>query len=137
MKNIKLIDIIYALSEKCSGHRENHLRELRLSKAEFNGLICMDKRREITCKEFSEKMGLSLSRGSRVIDKLYKKNYIQRNDSDSDRRCKMIRLTEYGKEVRNRIEEEKNKCEQKLVSALPENKLDQLKKDLVDLINKL
>ncbi|MCD6516247.1 MAG: MarR family transcriptional regulator [Candidatus Aminicenantes bacterium] len=137
MENLKLIDIIYVLSDKCSEHREKHLRELRLLKAEYKGLTCMDKHREITCKEFSEKMGLSLSRGSRIIDKLYKRNYILRADSDSDRRCKMIRLTESGKEARNRIEKEKNKCERKLVSAIPGNKLDQLKKGLTDLIGAL
>ncbi len=137
MDHVKLIDVIYALSDKCSGHRNRHLREFELSKAEFKGLVCMDKHQEITCKEFSEKMGLSLSRGSRVIDRLYKRNYIQRTDSDSDRRCKMIRLTESGEGVRNRIEKEKNKCEKKLISVFPENKLIKLKKDLTYLISKL
>jgi len=97
----------------------------------------MDKSREITCKEFSEKMGLSISRGSRIIDKLYKRNYIQRTDSDTDRRCKMIRLTEFGERIRNKIEEEKKRCEQKLITTIPEDKLIQLKKDLADLISKL
>lgn len=137
MDHLKLMDIIYDLSDKCSGHRNRHLRELNLSKAEFRGLICMDKSREITCKEFSEKMGLSISRGSRIIDKLYKRNYIQRTDSDADRRCKMIRLTESGERIRNKIEEEKKRCEQKLITTIPENKLIQLKKDLADLISKL
>ncbi len=137
MDHLKLMDIIYDLSDKCSGHRNRHLRELKLSKAEFRGLICMDKSREITCKEFSEKMGLSISRGSRIIDKLYKRNYIQRTDSDTDRRCKMIRLTEFGERIRNKIEEEKKRCEQKLITTIPEDKLIQLKKDLADLISKL
>ena len=137
MDHLKLIDIIYELSDKCSGHRNRHLRELKLSNAEFKGLICMVERREITCKEFSEKMGLSISRGSRVIDRLYKRKYIQRTDSDADRRCRMIQLTETGKGIRDRIEKEKSKCEKDLIAAFPEKKVNQLKMDLMDLISKL
>jgi DNA-binding MarR family transcriptional regulator len=137
MNDARLIDIIYSLSDKCSQHRNKHLKELGLSKAEFKGLMCVDKNHQLTCKEFSERMGLSLSRGSRVIDKLYQKKYILRTDSPSDRRCKMIRLTQTGKEVRTQIDREKDKCEKKLTSEMPNKKSTQLKKDLLSLIDKL
>lgn len=135
--DMKLIDVIYSLSDKCSEHREKHFKELNVSKAEFNGLICMEKDQKITCKYFSERMGLSLSRGSRIIDKLYQKDYIFRNDSSLDRRCKMIQLTEKGKKARSRIDNIIEKCEQTLTSGVSNAKLNVLKKDLLDLIKKL
>ena len=137
LNDMKLINIIYFLSDKCSEHRKRHLEDLSLSKAEFNGLICMDKNQKITCKDFSERMGLSLSRGSRIIDRLVQKNYIQRIDSTSDRRCKMIYLTEKGKKARVQINDVIRKCEKKLTSSFSHDKLDRLKKDLLDLIKKL
>ncbi len=133
----KLIEVIYTLAEKCSQHRNRHLKELGLSKAEFRGLMRINEKQKITCREFSERMGLSLSRGSRIVDKLYQRNYILRAGSSSDRRCKMIQLTEKGKKVRGKIAEEMNKCEQKLISEMSDAELKQLKKDLKALIEKL
>jgi DNA-binding MarR family transcriptional regulator len=137
MSGQKLIEIIYSLSDKISAHRKKHLKDLELSKAEFKGLVCMDKDQQITCKDFSERMKLSLSRGSRIIDKLYQKNYILRTDYPSDRRCKMIQLTEKGKKARSRINNIIKKCEKTLTSGVSEDKLSRLKKDLLNLIQKL
>lgn len=137
MDNLKLIEIIYSLSDKSIVHRKKHLEKMFLSKAEFKGLICLDRHREMTCKEFSERMGLSISRGSRVIDKLYRKNYIRRTGSHSDRRCKMVQLSKKGKIARNHIDEEKDKCEKKLTLGIPQNRLKELKRQLLDLIEKL
>lgn len=134
---MKLTELIYSLSDKSTVHRKKHLKDLGLSKAEFKGLMCMEKDQEITCKEFSERMGLSLSRGSRVIDKLYQENYIYRTDSPSDRRCKMIQLTETGKKTRVQIDNIMKKCEQKLTSGISDDKLNQLKKDLLDLFQQM
>jgi len=137
MNHMKLIDIIYSLSEKCSVHRKRHLKKLNISNAEFNALGCLDNQQKITCKEFSERMGLSFSRGSRIIDKLYKKKYVERMDSPSDRRCKVVLLTSLGKKAREQIHKEKNKCEHRLTKEISKEKLAQLKKDLMDLITKL
>lgn len=137
MDDLKLIEIIYGLSDKCIVHRNKHLEKMFLSKAEFNGLICLEKHSEITCKEFSERMGLSLSRGSRIIDRLHQKNFIKRTDSPSDRRCKLVQLSEKGKKARNQIDKEKERCEKKLTSGIPQKKLDRLKKELLELMEKL
>jgi len=137
MSELKLVEIIYSLSDKCTAHRKKHLKELGLLKAEFKGLICMDKERKITCKDFAKRMGLSLSRVSRIIDRLYKKNYILRIDSRSDRRCKMIYLTKKGKYTQNKIERIMEQCEQKLTSDMADDKLNPLKRELLDLIQKL
>ncbi|MBD3415030.1 MAG: MarR family transcriptional regulator [Candidatus Aminicenantes bacterium] len=137
MNNSRLVDIIYSLSDKCFQHRKSHLKQLGLSRAEFKGLVCVDKDNIITCKEFSMRMGLSVSRGSRVIDKLHQKNHILRTSSPSDRRCKMIQLTKKGQKTRARIDKEKDKCEQKLTSEMSGLQINQLKKDLLSLIDKL
>lgn len=118
--------------------RENRIREkIGLSEAEYKGVLCMDREKKINCREFSRRMDLSLSRGSRVIDRLCVKQYIERVDCDADRRCKNIWLTPKGNEVRQMIAKEIQDLERALISGYPDAKLELLKSDLRRLSQRL
>jgi DNA-binding MarR family transcriptional regulator len=82
-------------------------------------------------------MDLSVSRGSRVVDRLCSKQYIERVDCDADRRCKNIWLTREGFAVRQKILEEIQKTEDVLTAEYPDAKLLLLKSDLKRLRGKL
>ncbi|MGD9347679.1 MAG: MarR family transcriptional regulator, partial [Candidatus Aminicenantes bacterium] len=80
MVDEQLVDILSELRKKCSDNEERIRISLDLSEAEYNGLLCLNNDEKVTCQEFSERMGLSVSRGSRVIDMLFEKGYLDRVD---------------------------------------------------------
>ncbi len=136
MSEISLVDILAELKKEYVANEEKIRRFLDLSEAEFNGLLCLNKGEKITCQEFSELMNLSVSRGSRVIDKLFEKGYLDRVDCSEDRRCKHVKLTKNGATIRRKIDSHRQDCEQKLAADCSEQKLAMLKRELRRLIVK-
>jgi DNA-binding MarR family transcriptional regulator len=132
-----LIAILGEIGKRISVHENKIRRKLNLSEAEFKGILCMDDGEKITCQEFSKRMDLSISRGSRVIDRLVAKKYIKRVDCNVDRRCKNIWFTEKGKKIRHMIAEEILSVEDVLTSGYPAAKLMLLKGDMKRLCRKL
>lgn len=137
MGNEKLIDILGEIGKEVLVHENKIRTKLGLSEAEFKGILCIDNEEKITCQEFSKRMNLSVSRGSRVIDRLCAKKHIERVDCDSDRRCKNIWLTREGTAVRQMIVEEIQNIENDLTAEYPNAKLMLLKSDLKRLCGKL
>jgi len=132
----KLVDILDELKKECVANEEKIRRSLDLSEAEYNGLLCLNKGEKITCQEFSARMNLSVSRGSRVIDMLFEKGYLDRVDCFEDRRCKNVKLTRNGAAIRRKIDSHRQDREQKLAADYSEQKLAMLKKELRRLIVK-
>jgi len=111
--------------------RETRLREkMGLSPAQFRGISQLGADEIITCGDFSNRLMLSESRGSRVIDLLVRKGLLERTDCDADRRCKRLRLTPLGCSLRRAVDEERRVFEADLVSAVPAGSLDRLKTEL-------
>jgi len=136
LSEIGLMDILTELKKECAVYEEKVRISLDLSEAEYNGLLCLDKGEKITCQEFSQRLNLSVSRGSRVIDMLSEKGYLDRVDCSEDRRCKHVKLTKSGMGTRHKIDKHRRECEQKLAADYSERKLDMLKKELRRLIIK-
>ena len=137
MTEESMIAILGEIGKRILIHENKIKKRLDLSGAEFGGILCINDGEKITCQEFSKRMGLSISRGSRVIDRLVAKKYIKRVDCDADRRCKNIWFTEKGKKVRQMIAEEIQHIEDVLTSGYPDAKLMLLKGDLKRLCRKL
>ncbi len=136
MNDEKLVDILADLSRECLASEEKIRSSLNLSVAEYNGILCLNKGEKITCQKLSERMDLSVSRGSRVIDKLFEKSYLDRVDCSEDRRCKHVEFTKRGAEIRRKIDQQRQDCEQKLAMGYSKQKLAMLKKELRRLIVK-
>ncbi|MFZ1460459.1 MAG: helix-turn-helix domain-containing protein, partial [Ignavibacteria bacterium] len=81
-----IIDQIFHLKSVCISKEENIRKELGLSPAEFRGIMAMVQGSDIPCSLLSRKMGLSISRGSRVTDKLLKGGYLKLTRNESDKR---------------------------------------------------
>ncbi len=136
MKEISLIEILTELRKECVATEEKIRRSLDLSEAEYNGLLCLNRDEKITCQEFSGRMRLSVSRGSRVIDKLFERGYLDRVDCSEDRRCKHVEITKSGIEIQRKIDKHRQNCEQKLALDYSKQKLAMLKKELRRLVAK-
>ena len=137
MGDEKLIDILGEIGKRILVHKTKIRTKLGLSEAEYNGIICIEHEEKITCQEFSKRMVLSVSRGSRVVDRLCTKKYIERVDCEADRRCKNIWLTREGFAIRQKIVEEIQNIEDDLNSGYPDAKLMLLTSDLRRMCGKL
>ena len=134
---MSLITILGEIANGVLAHINKIRKKLSLSEAEYKGILCLGEGEKITCQEFSGRMDLSVSRGSRVVDRLCVKKYIERVDCDADRRCKNIWLTEKGNEIRLMIAEELQNLEAALIAEYDGAKLMLLKSDLERLSQKL
>ncbi len=96
----------------------------------------MEATQSITCSALSEKMVLSPSRSSRIIDSLVKKGYLKRDTDDHDRRLTFLCLTKKGQKIKYDIEKENKKFEQLLTSELSQQEIEAIKSGL-SLLEKL
>lgn len=136
MENDKMITILVSLQEKCSGAVDRMRKDLGLTSSEYRGMVCLLPEDKIGCRELSSKMELSVSRGSRIIERLFKKGFIDRVDCSSDRRCKKVWLTKKGIQARLKISAHIDRCEEKLLADIPDKRRVELKSILKELVAK-
>jgi DNA-binding MarR family transcriptional regulator len=122
--------MILAVKRKCQRSEERIQEDLGLSQAEFNALIVLDGGQEISGCGFAERMALSPSRGSRVLNKLVTDGYVQALTGPSDRRAIVVSLTPRGRETRQRIIAEMEVCEGRICGNLDPTSVEQVKRAL-------
>jgi DNA-binding MarR family transcriptional regulator len=80
------------------------LDELDLSMSHVKALgVLADCASELSVKEMSEELGLSLPGASRTVDALLRRGYLERREDEQDRRMKRIGITQAGRDVARRI----------------------------------
>lgn len=132
-----LLDLLEAVQNKCDSAAESMRRSLGISPAEFRGLHVISPDEELTCQEFSMRMGLSLSRGSRVIDQLTRRGLLIRRSCSTDRRCKSLRLSQKGVLNRRKITQQRWECEEHLRTVYSSRAWEALKFDINRLLDNL
>ncbi len=121
-----LFELILAIKRKCQCNEEQIQSQLGLSQAEFNGLLVLDARQAVLGCEFSRRMGLSPSRGSRVLNTLVTGGYVRTQLSPTDRRAILVSLTSKGRGMKERIVNRMKTCEERVRSNLDEVRLGQV-----------
>ena len=80
------------------------LDELDLSMSHIKALqVLSDCGCELSVKEVSEELALSLPGASRTVDALLRRGYLERREDERDRRMKRIAVTQAGRDVARRI----------------------------------
>ena len=127
-KNI--VDLIIELKKGCMKD-EKQIRTLcNISLAEYQGIMKINTTERITCNILSQKMGLSPSRGSRIIDGLVRKGYLLRTTNPEDRRSFVLSLSSKGIKIRKQIEQERNNCEYRIRKNLSVREVKLIKEGL-------
>lgn len=134
MKSEPLMDLIYRLKAGCVASEVDIIEESGLSPAEYNGIAALDLHEKISGSAVSQKMNLSPSRASRVIDKMVRNGYLLREIDSGDRRKCNISLAEKGMKVKKRIQQLKSKCEKRIQDELSEKEIDSFSDTLKKLI---
>jgi DNA-binding MarR family transcriptional regulator len=76
--------------------------DLTLTQVKTLGMLdeCVE---EVSVKELSERLGLSLPATSRTVDGLLRRGFLSRHEDLDDRRIKRVRLTDAGRDVVRRL----------------------------------
>lgn len=114
-----MIDKILEFREMCRLEGEIG-KDCGLSSREIRCILTVAQQGVLSSKDLSRLVDLSPSRGSRVIGHLVDRGLIQVHQNDQDRRSVELSLTEEGKKCRRKIEEDKARCEARLLASLTE-----------------
>jgi DNA-binding MarR family transcriptional regulator len=79
------------------------LGEVGLSFTQMKALFVLADSEEMTVKDISARLSMSLPAMSRSVDGLVQRGFVTRRESESDRRSKQIALLPSGREVLDRI----------------------------------
>jgi MarR family transcriptional regulator, 2-MHQ and catechol-resistance regulon repressor len=134
----RIFDIVTNIKNKCLDKELCIQKEYFLSPAEYNGLLAVTPYEVYSCNQLSRKMGLSVSRSSRVLEKLIKNGYLQAIKNKDDRRVIKVALTEKGLDTRRKIKKRLDECEKNIVNRFHKSELDLLENTLnklSDIIN--
>lgn len=130
---IRIIDLVIALKQSCMIKEDSIREEFLLSPAEYRGILSVNPSEPMSAGELSQKMGLSVSRGSRVIEKLTKHGYLKRTGDSEDRRCLKIALADKGLKVKTKIDKMLEQCEREFESKIPKSEI----KSFINSLDKL
>lgn len=115
---IRVIDLIFSLKSSCMLKEEVIRNELSLSPSEFRCILSIipgtDLQNNILCK----KLGLSVSRGSRVIHKMIQNGYIRENKNSGDKRVMNVSITQKGIKTQNKIHKILEDCEHTILKRM-------------------
>jgi len=114
----RLFELILAIKRKCQCSEEKIQTQLGLTAAQFHSLIVLEEGVEIPGAEFARRMGLSPSRGSRVLNSLVTSGFVATRDRPDDRRTMEISLTSKGKRMKHRIADRMKACESRVCDRL-------------------
>ncbi|MBI5403868.1 MAG: MarR family transcriptional regulator [Ignavibacteriae bacterium] len=118
-----IFNIITNLKNRCLDKEESIQKEYMLSPAEYNALLALAPVDTFNCNELSKKMNLSVSRSSRILDKLIKNGYLKEIKNKEDRRVLNVKLTDKGTDIRNKIRNKLDECEKDILSKLQKSEL--------------
>jgi DNA-binding MarR family transcriptional regulator len=81
------------------------IAELDVSITQMKTLhVLVDRGSEISVKELSDRLGLSLPGASRMVEALLRRGWLERREDPDDRRMKRVGITAAGRDVLDRIE---------------------------------
>ena len=133
MSKDRLWETLETLNRRCLAQEAEIRARLRLSPSEYLALRRLLPHETVICQDLARRMELSLSRTSRVIDRLFARGFVERSDCAADKRCRSVRLTGSGGQVRERIEALQDECENRIFRGYSKVRLAGLKKELGDL----
>jgi DNA-binding MarR family transcriptional regulator len=127
--NRRFFEIVLMIKRTCVETEEMIRGEFRLTQAELNGLLAVGPDECLSGAEFSLRMGLSASRGSRVLAGMVRKGFMKSAPIPDDRRSVTISLTPKGRKMRADLERRMNACGEQLLSPLSAGQKNRLKSD--------
>lgn len=128
LREIILTRLCMHMQSKLLENRNKMLKAQGINETLFMALLTLDaqENNSIQPSELSSALGSSRTNATRIADELEKHGWIERRESDSDRRCLYLHLTEKGNEFLHHMLPPQHKCLQLLWSCLSASEKAQL-----------
>ena len=127
------------MQSKLLENRNKMLKAQGINETLFMALITLDAQEShsIQPSELSSALGSSRTNATRIADELEKRGWIERRESDNDRRCLHLHMTQQGEEFLNQLLPPQHKCLHFLWSTLNDDEQQQLEKLTRKLLTRL
>jgi DNA-binding MarR family transcriptional regulator len=101
----ELLELWHHLMRGSSQQMYAVIAELDLTITQMKALhVLSDSDREVSVKELSDRLALSLPGASRTVDALLRRGWVERREDPDDRRMKRVGITAAGRNIVDRIE---------------------------------
>ena len=121
---VQIADLIAVLFTNCQEKESRFISEHSVSIVEFRTMRTLDEFNQLTVNQLAEKMSLTASRITRIIDGLVSKEIVNRQSSTTDRRVYDLSLTEKGKNQIIKMKEDYAKIHREILSIIPDEYYD-------------
>ncbi len=122
--------LIYMTTMALKNCLENRLRPYDLTTEQFHVLKSLDSEHGIAQHQLSEAVAKSPANITRILDRMEKKEYIERRANPGDRRSSLVYLTPAGEELMARVRTELVGIEAEVTAGLSERQVREIKDGL-------
>lgn len=139
LQEIMLTRLCMHMQSKLLENRNKMLKAQGINETLFMALITLDaqENHSIQPSELSSALGSSRTNATRIADELEKRGWIERRESDNDRRCLHLHLTEKGHDFLRQLLPPQHQSLQLLWSSLSAAEKSQLEGITRKLLNRL
>jgi DNA-binding MarR family transcriptional regulator len=92
---------------------------------------------DVNVKDVSDSLSMSLPAMSRALDKLVQRGYVERVESEKDRRAKLVRLLPAGRAVLDEIEQARKSAIEELTARLSDEERAALHAALLPIVERI
>jgi len=92
---------------------------------------------DVNVKDVADSLSMSLPAMSRALDKLVQRGYVERVESEKDRRAKLVRLFPAGRAVLDEIEQARKSAIEELAAALSDDERAALHAALLPVVERI
>ncbi|WP_437613816.1 transcriptional repressor MprA [Erwinia sp. V71] len=128
LQEIMLTRLCMHMQSKLLENRNKMLKAQGINETLFMALITLDaqENQSIQPSELSAALGSSRTNATRIADELEKRGWIERRESDNDRRCLYLTMTEKGNQFLRQLLPPQHQSLQNLWSSLSSSEKSQL-----------
>ena len=137
MESTTILDLLNDLRKRCIANDDELMNSLNISLAEFNFFITVDTDTILSSEWLAENMNLSLSRVSRIIDRMVLNGLLIRTSDPNDRRAIKLKLSEKGLYTYKRVHLNKVDCEKNIRNNLSVEESQELESNLKRILSLL
>ena len=114
------------------------LGELGLSFTQVKALnLLRDSNADVNVKDVATSLNMSLPAMSRSLDKLVQRGYVERLESEKDRRAKLVRLLPAGRAVLDEIEQARVSALEDIIATLSDEERTGLHASLLPIVERI
>ena len=115
----QLSDITSRLFTNCQEKEARHVAKYGVSIVEFRSMRILYQYKKLTVNQLAQKMSLTSSRITRIIDGLVNKQIVIRTTGEKDRRVFYLSLTPKGEKLANDLIQDHNRIHEEILNNIP------------------